>query len=152
MYEWEREGKRTRPGNAVTGAKGLFRLGSDGGHVIFYTSLTPDVWRGRLGLKLYPLRVTSPTAYKFSHEKKYSGTQFCHRKKPKTKIYLTLFICHVFVLFSHDNRPVDVEIMVFFFFLFYFFFSTFSFRRTEVDAYENTFSYLISILYIREYN
>lgn len=61
------EKERRTDKNASFRAKGLYRLGSGGGDVIFY-GLDPDLSRGP-GLKLYPLRVTSPTAYKFSHEK-----------------------------------------------------------------------------------
>lgn len=79
--------------------KGLFCLGNGGSDVIFYT-LDPDLSRELyIGIKLYPLRITSMTAYKFSHEK-VTPPQFLRRRNVSHFGWFFFFPSRLFFSFT----------------------------------------------------
>lgn len=112
---WRRWGARVRKKNApFWDAERLFRLGNcgDGGvaeETSFFTGLTPPTrhTRATVGLKLYPLRVTSPTAYKFSHGKKWPLRNF-FAVAYKKNIY-NIFL---FSIFFSPLRTLDDRLLV----------------------------------------
>lgn len=76
-------------------------VATGGGNVIFY-GLDPDLSR-EPGLKLYPLRVMSPTAYKFSHEKSDpDAIPSSPLETFKKYLFFLPLLLHVFPLFEHD--------------------------------------------------